>query len=665
MAILKPYSYNGTSLQSTDYDTSFPRANGMTQVQTNANYVKRAGAPSILSGKDYQTPTLNLEILVLHDTFSMLESINALFDTKDETPRQLIVTDEQDSQKQYYVYATPRQVVGGHDGNQITVNLAVDDPIWRSVTEFSDTTSMTTSSDTLTIAVGGNDYAYPVFEITPTSQPTTDYLYNVYLQVLPTSTDPFPNRPLYLNPTTDVWDTAALIAAGKMQSSDDPGGNGGDIRVLRDGQFWDYQLADINTTDTKILVVSDMPGLVTCLVKDAVPSGAITEITAQLTTASIAGFNLFPPTGRLVIDSEEFTYTSKINTATKKAFVINSRSVRGTTDSTHAVGATISWLPYDFTIIYGNSTVSAYEIDEARKPIFATSDSSNSMFVYKNIFSDDAGLRAGSWKPSVIKVTNATLTNSGYYTSSDNSADVSPSVVAGIETRSYQQLGVWKADTVTIEWKLFVPDKVSSDFSASGYQARTVAAAPSHFFGLKKSGTESTYVKPVTILGTTDITGSDVAWSKASTDFIITTATGYNYIYFVAQGTLSSATDSYARIQIEEVSVPLKYPPSVIHRSEDYNFKLDMTITNTGTSDFIQVTTPMLLNQTVTIDTDPDFPTAKLNGLIANSIVSVSDIRAAWLALTGGANNTIQFVNSAGDANVTIVTKWRDRLNFF
>ena len=43
--ILIPYSYNGTSLQSTDYVASFPGSESDLQMRTNPGYVKRAGAP--------------------------------------------------------------------------------------------------------------------------------------------------------------------------------------------------------------------------------------------------------------------------------------------------------------------------------------------------------------------------------------------------------------------------------------------------------------------------------------------------------------------------------------------------------------------------------------------------------------------------------------------
>ena len=60
MTIWKPYSFNGTSLQSTDFDATFPRASANLQTQNNPFYVKRAGAYPVMAGKDFQPTSINL-----------------------------------------------------------------------------------------------------------------------------------------------------------------------------------------------------------------------------------------------------------------------------------------------------------------------------------------------------------------------------------------------------------------------------------------------------------------------------------------------------------------------------------------------------------------------------------------------------------------------------
>jgi len=153
--ILKPYSFAGTSLQSSDYVGSFPRSNAQLQVVSNPSYIKRTGAPPVYAGKDIMPVVLNLEVLMQHDFMTLFESLNYLFDAKEETPKQFICTDEEDSSRQYYVYATPKQVMGGHDGPMATIALALDDPIWQTVTQSSQTFSTTASTSSTDITTMG------------------------------------------------------------------------------------------------------------------------------------------------------------------------------------------------------------------------------------------------------------------------------------------------------------------------------------------------------------------------------------------------------------------------------------------------------------------------------------------------------------------------------
>jgi len=666
--ILRPYTFNGTNLltsSSTDYDTTIPRTNDIAQIAANVSYVKRAGAVPVYAGKDIQSATIQLDIIFKHDGMTLLENINQLFDVKDETPKLLVVQDTEDATaenpKQYQVYATPKRVIGTQTG--ALVELAIDDPIWESVTRNTQNFVITSATDSTSVTANGNDYSYPVFEITPTSQPSTDYLYNSYMQVLPTSTDPWPNRPLYLQPTTDTWDTAALIAAGKMQSA------GQDIRALRDGNFIDYQLSGINTTDTKVLVVSDMPASILGTLKTTIPStDTPTEIEYSVTALNKTKIAEMPAAGRAVVystigstDTEEITYTAKTITATKLALTGVTWAVRNTVRVTHTAGDVIAFEPYDFNIIYGNTTVAAYVIDQTRKPIIAVT-SSNSSFIYTNFF-DEAGLRAGIFKKNGAKVSKPTLSRSGVFSSTNDVEDVDPATEIGIGVYTYQNLGVWAADTVAINWLGYFPDKIAS-IVADGDQFQTGSSKPNFYVQVGITPT----VAPVTAAtiaaqASTDY-GTWTTWSKASTDFVFT-VNKYNYLYFSAVGTISGTTDVTAKAGASGVTVGLSNPPHVMIRPESNNYKLDCVIRNETTGEFINVTYPMLLNETLYIDTNPDFPTAKYNGQIVNAAVTLSSIRSAWLKLQPGANSIGFESNLAAASNLTIAIKFYDRANFF
>lgn len=664
--ILKPYSFNGTSLQDTaTYVASFPRAMANLQMQTNPSYVRRAGAVPVYAGKDFQPMMITLEILCGGTFTQTFETLNTLFDTKDETPRQLICQDvdyaSSSDYVQYYVYATAKQVQGGHDGNMAVVTLALDDPIWQSVTQNSQTWSITSSTSTTDVSNGGNDYAFPIFEITPTSQPSTDYLYNMHCQVLPQSTDPYPSRYLDITGATDTtWDTAALVAGGKMQSA------GQDIRVLRDGVFVDYWLDGINTTDTHVIVVADMPARQDMTLKTAIAStDTITEIELNYTLTNKTKITACPAAGRLILDSsigstdtEEFTYTAKTITPTKLAFTINARSVRNTSAFSFSANANVRFQPYDFTILYGNSTASAYETDDTRKPLEALT-SRNSSLSYTSFF-DSAGLRQGGWQQSIRRVSNTSLSRSDFYTSTNDEGDTDPATAMGVAAYTYQAGGAWRSDTIQIGWLNYFPDIIAS-VSASGEQYQTSASTPTFVLQSGRVSNAFSNLWSISSQASSDYS-TWTTWSKASSDATIPASS--KYLRWYGYGSVNSTTDNNSRAAMTAITVGLTNYPHVMLRTEGANYKLDCTIGNSTTGESIRVIYPMALNETLYVDTDPSFPYAKHKGLMVNGAVSLSSIRAAWLKLNPGSNTLTFDSNLAATSNVTIIIKWRDRANF-
>ena len=663
--ILKPYSYNGTSLQSATFVANFPRESADLQITTNPAYVRRAGASPVYAGKDFQAKSIKLEINCGSNFMTNFEALNTLFDTKDETPRQFICTDEEDSSKQYYVYATASKVLGGHDGSMAVVTLALDDPIWQTVTQNSQTFTITASTDSTSVTNNGNDYAFPIFEITPTSQPSTDYLYNTYCQVLPQSTDPYPSRYLDITGATDTtWDTAALVAAGKMQSA------GQDIRVLRDGVFVDFWLDGINTTDTHVIVIEDVPAKTEMTLKTAIAStDTVTEIELSNTADNRTKISLLPPTGRLILDSslgstdtEEFTYTSKTITNTKLAYTINARSVRNTTASSFSAGANVRYLPWDYNIIYGNSTVSAYVTDDTRKPIHNLTSRNNSLSY--SYFYDLAGLRTGIFTQDTRMVSNPLLSRSVFYTSTNDEGDTDPSRAMGNSVSTYVSNGSYRSDTVTFRWQCYFPDLVST-ISADGeqYQTHAMPSLATGFYASKSSTGAGTRLFAVDNLTASTDFSVWKTWSKASTDS--TVPAGTKYLRFQTTGSIASGADRTAKYATTSLTVTLTNYPHVMVRSESQNYKADFIIYNNTSGEWMRVTYPMSLNETLYIDTDPSYPYAKYKGLTVNGAIGLSSIRAAWLKMNPGANTIGYETQLSASSNLSIVIKWRDRMNFF
>jgi hypothetical protein len=608
--------------------------------------------------------TLALEILMQHDYMTLFESLNTLFDTKDETPLQFICTDTQDSDKQYYVYATPQQVMGGHDGPMATVILALDDPIWQSVTQNSQAWTITSSTSTTDITVNGNDDSYPLFEITPTSSPSTDGIYSVWLQVLPQSSLPWSSRPLCVTGATDTtWDTAALVAAGKMQA------DGDDIRVFRNGVPIDFWVSGINTTDTKVWVVSDMPKAANFTLYTAIgATDTVTELEIVRRGTDLDLLNILPPTGLLIVDAsigstdtEEFIYSAKTVTDQKLAFTIYGRNNRGTSAFAHAAGANVRYLPYGFRINYGNSTSTAATVSDTNKPIINLSTSNNGTFVYANFY-DTAGLRAGAWKPYIRSQSDPLFSRSAHFTSTSDEGDTDPATEMGLSAKTYQAGGLWRPDSILLSWVNFFPDYITS-FSASGEQNQTASGIPTFGMAYVNTAGVTTYLWTVTAQASTD-TGTWTTWTKATTDS--TVPPSLDALRWIANGTILGTSDLYAKVGISALTVNLTNPPHVMIRSEvSSTVNLNLKISNTTTGETFDLALPVEANETAYVNTDPDFPTVTYNGQIVNGAIKLNSTRATWLKLQPG-SNTLTFDNNLSVSNnFTITTKWRDRMNFY
>jgi phage-related protein len=660
--ILKPYSFYGTSLQSSDYQAEFPREQSNLQLTSNPMYIRRSGAVPVYAGKDFQPVVLNLEVIMQHDFMTLFESLNQLFDTKDETPRQFIATDEEDSSKQYYVYATAKQVQGGHDGPMAVVTLALDDPIWQAVTQTSQTWSTTSTTSTTDVSNPGNDYTYPIFEITPTSAPTTDYSYQMPVQVVPQAENPWNGRFLDIAGATDTtFDTAALVAAGKMQA------DGDDLRVFRDGIEVDRWLDGINTTDTHVIVVADMPPQYNLLLKTAIgATDTVTEVEIRDLPSIRTAMSSMPSSGRFVIcsdlgttDTEEFTYTAKTMTDTKLAFTVGARAVRNTTALAHIANDDVFHVPYDFTIAYGNATVTAPDTDDTKKPIQELTSRNNS-FVFNN-FHDNAFLRANSWA-HLSQTAVFYLTRSGVYTSTNDEGDTDPATVAGLKAKTYEAHGTWNPDTVVVQWYNQFPDYVWS-VSASGAQNQTATSVPAVKLQAYTNNTNTfTDLWSIPAQASTDY-GTWTAWTKASTDATVPSNTAV--LRWLMVGSIQGDTDYYSKNEVDTMTVGLINYPVVHLRGEQASAtKLDFTITNDTSGESIQIVYLMPVNDTLYIDTTPDFPYAKHNGVLVNGAVRLSTVRSAWLRLQPG-TNTLSYNSNLSSANdITIVVKWRQRANF-
>lgn len=652
-------SYNGHAL-SGSYEPFFAHETPiMPPVDT--DFVPRAGAWPVYAGKTFPAPTLTIGVVVSGTTNLKVEELNNWFSVEDETMHQLIVSNANDG-AQYYVNATCKQP-GFMDGQNVYFVLSLENPIWQAVTQDSTSWSVTASGDTDTITILGNDEAYPVLEITPTAFPAGTWPYVQYVQEYPQSAYAWPRRWLDVSGATAAapWgmDTAALITGGKMQASSDPGGAGGDIRVLLDGRRVDYWIggAGINTTDTRIFIVADQPVKREMTLLTAIASSdTITTVDVALTAANLAAMKLTRATGRFIIDSEEFTYTSR--TILTKTYRFNgvSQAERNTTQASHSVGATIRILPYDVQILYGNMTCAAQVMDDTYKPVLNMTTSRNDSPVYATFASNDQK-RAGSWKPTIYNP--GTYKKSVTYTGDSNGGDVDPATAMGMSALAANVGGVWKPSSPSLAWVGAFPDAWSAIITTGQKYIKNATTTWPSIAMLQSSGDGITWVNEIneTAPASTDA-GGFVATTNTASESVPNTS---RFARFLFSGTVNGAANNEADWEIAGATVTLVNPPLVTRRAELNIAHLDFTLTNTTTGDAFDVFLPLIKDKTLYIDTDPDAPFATWRGQDVSGALTFNSIRAKWLALTpnGGGINILTITGTIGA--MTIIIKHRAR----
>jgi len=676
--IIKPYTYDGTAINDGSTYTAWigaEQAAGAPPVRV--TYVRRPGAWPVYAGKEFMAAAfwLNIDVsaagVVSSGWMDKFETLNTLFNVEDEEPVLFVIKDESDSDTQYQLnVVVDGQPIFGNNGAIYSVKLALVDQTWDAVTQSTSTFTTTSATDSTSVTVGGNAEVSPTIEVTPGSG--SGWIYSRALQILPTSSNAWPGRALCLTSTTDgtTFDTAALIAALKMQSSSDPGGAAGaDLRVLREGVEVNFWASGMNSTDTKLWTIADMPAASNMVLGTAISTtDTITEIVLKNDATNRTAISALPAAGRLIIDSgtigstdtEEFTYTGKIINASKLAFTVDARAVRNTDTFTHAANQSVRFMPYDFTVIYGNLTCEAADVVNTKKPVLDLSASSNSSFVW-DTFYDEAAVRNSIWQPIVRKVANVSLSRSDIFTSTSDEGDTDPATEMGMKALSYLSGTTWKADTVEIVWVFPVPDVIAS-ITASGEQSLNNGTAPTFsLLSRKASGQTPTTLWSVTKQVSTDY-GTFTAWSKATTDYT-SIPSGTTIAEFSLKGTGAGSTDVYAKFGVSDVTIGITNYPNVIIRSEVSDFRCDFTLIN-GEGESIRINYPVKFATTLIVDCDPDFPTARYNGQIVNGAISTDEVRPYWFRLLPG-TNTIGYESNVGAGfDVSIAIKWNNRVIF-
>ena len=633
-------SYDGHNINDgTNYSTTLitrPRL-----PQTKAQLVKRTGRWPLVSGLKRPGVKLTLQIIVGdNDPEGLLDDLCRWFDPEDETPKKLVVEDD-DGSNDRYVYAICEALQPSQKRHIQIATLAVHGDVrWRSTTETTDEWNITASGQTHVVANVGTDDAYPALKIKPTAG-KGGYAYKRWIPIRWRVSSAANNYPVDIC-NADL-DTAALVTAGKMQA------DGDDLRVHVDGVETDRWLSGMNSANTKVWVNLNWQAQQEATLAAGILAGDTVE-TLDV-NEDISGF---PSSGVLMIDSEAFVYTGKNNSLKRFTGVI--RAAKGTAADDHDAGADVWWVQHDIWILYGNASATAPSVNDDYKPAFRLPVSSNSGWAYLfneddgSCWGEDDGLRAGAWAWMWVDGESQFKTiprDPGH--SSDPWEGVGISVC---ENGDYGAGRVYLSNVCGIT-SISIPEGVARAYSPlSAWDARIQSKMPTG------SWTDEYSIPAPSSPGTWE------QWSRNETLQSGATSVGL-YLYEPSDGPgaeqIIYLSDDSSELG-DEVYVYLNssYIPVLIIGDEQGNYSLECTITNETTGDAITLDFTMELNEDLEVDTDAKTVTYLKDGSRQlQALELIGGARRDWLRLLPG-NNTLKF-EDPGTAGVTVTITFEER----
>lgn len=612
----------------------------MANLASNAILVDRAGEFPYLSGI-VQTPhILILEVYIAagQNINTSRETLKKYFNISDETRHNLIIKDTADSDKQYYMTGFPIGLapLGSAPKNGFAVRLQVEFPYWQLVTATTDAWAITGTGDTQAITNAGNIRVPPVITLTPTTTKGAGLSYRRYISIYNNLDKSFV---FPLDITGGGIDTAALTTA-KMQA------DGNDFRVWMDGSFADRWLDSMDTAATKCwLNYNSSPrheGTLSTTINNSIQTLVFGQTRANL---RFLQYLKKASNNTLLIESEAITYSAA--NVDEVGYQITSvlRGAKTTTAASHTAPITVRHIEHDLWILYGDSTLTAQDVDDDYKPIFSLA-STNASLVWSSFYDSDSH-RSGMWLGGV----SASKTGLSYVYTNDENTFVDPATKMGMALVNYTDNRV-QFETGIVEWIFTHPSGLTGNFVYSGKKYAT-----SSFPGIAglQYLQENTAWFTASNQGVPTATESWEAFGPVTVNLVGT----YESVRFAMDGSLEPNSNEAALIQFDTITAPIasaNLPTIALAAEATINF-FDFKITNSTTGEYILVTCPCPVNATLTIDCD-----AKEAYLTDGTRVTVrlSTNRENWLDLTTGAN-TLQF-DDTGTVAVTGSIVHRDRI---
>ena len=637
---LRLLTWNGRSINNgSPFYSDFPPGSKV-NIHGNTLTAPRAGNYPFLNNivADPQSLMIQVRIAPGQNINTNREILKQYFNFEDHTRHNLIAEDGAGG-TQWYVTGFCRQVIpeGGAEEISFLVLFAIEYPYWKLVTATDDTWAITGTGDTQAVTNAGNINVPPKFTFVPTTADTSALKYRRWVSMYNNLDKSFV-APLDI--TGGGFDTATLTTA-KMQA------DGDDLLVWRNGRFVDRWLQGMDTATTQLWINTNFaPRNEGISLSNVAATGAVSEITFTRTKANLKFLQkLKQATNRVfLIDDEAFIYTaSNVNLVTY-AITSPTRAQKGTAEAVHTAPKTVRHIEHDSWILYGDSTLTAPDVDDANKPIPALS-SLNTAWAFANYY-DEENARPGAWKGEVL----ASRTGLSYVYTADSNTFADPSTHLGLALIGSADFQV-QNETGTLDWMFSHPAGITDvTFSGDKYMSGSWPA----IVGLQ-------YLQDNAAWFTADNQAQPAltyAWESFGPT-AIDLGGSYNTIRFAIDGLLSSAISEMALIQFDTVTTEFtsaNLPTVTIGAEQGCNF-FDFRLTNNTTGEYLTCKVPCGVNETLTIDCD--LKEAYLSDGQRVSVTLSTD-REHWLDMRPGAN-TFQFDDTGTNA-ITAHVLHRDRV---
>lgn len=645
---LVPYTYNGTVINDGTVLQAWLVNDQSQFYSANVETIERSGNFPAYAGKTMRERTIPVGIFIKSDVAAVAGTVAAWFDPKDATEHEFVCRDADESNKSYYVKATPVGIPKW-DGGHMVINLLASDSMWRTSTEYSGTIAVSGTSTSGTITNAGRLPTAPTFEITPASTGGTAYANKNWIIAYNRSEKALKDYPL--NITGGTLDSGTLIAQSLMQA------DGDDLRVTVNGTEVDRWWNGLNSGTTSVWINVNMQPDRYLVTSTAIPaSGTIDYIGLKLYEHNTADLKAIPASGYVYgTNGECYYYGSK--TQVTGTYRLNNiqRQQMNTGTVTLAAGGTLWWVEHEICMLYNNPTAEARDQSDDKKPMIDLGESTNNKWVWTE-FVDDARTRTATWTPTLVGCGNKTdLAHfTGYYTGEHGTVDTDPASVMGMQISAWQYGNTWKGENGNVLWSFYHPVGGTA-VSYTGEKYRYATSWPANV-SFNKSTNGITWTRVFTVEATP---GTAQAWTAITSHSETTIGTAANYFNFRFQGAVSATASNTTQFEIDDFTLFLKATetPVVVMPSPQANYYLDTKITNVTSGEYIYIQYPITTTQTMTVNCENK--TVDIGGVNAMPAISLSSSRANWLNLSPGANVITYADATAG--TVSVVVKWRER----